>query len=378
MRVALIHDWLNGMRGGEKVFEVLCELYPDADVYTLFFEPEKVSPIIRTMNVREWWLPRVMPGARRFYRWFLPILPHAVESLPVENYDLVISTSHCVAKGVAPDPPTTLHICYCFTPMRYVWDKYDDYFVRRRSLASWIMPLVRGGLQQWDRESAKRVTHFIAVSEFVRQRIREYYLREAMVLHPPVDWAKFALIERAPTDFYLVVSALEPYKRVDVAIEAFNRVGLPLKIVGTGTEAAHLQRLAGANIEFLGWVSDSDLAALYSCARALVFPAEEDFGIVPLEAMAAGCPVIALRRGGALETVVEFETGLFFEEQTPEALAETVTRFSRYEFDSEHLREHARQFDRSLFKQRFADLVHRLLRYGSSDRLTAVSPPPQH
>jgi glycosyltransferase involved in cell wall biosynthesis len=366
MRVALVHDWLNGMRGGEKVFEVVCELFPDADVFTLFYEPNRVSPIIRSMNVREWTLPRWMPFLRSRYRLLLPFLPGAIEAMQVKGYDLVISTSHCVAKGVTPEPGQTPHICYCFTPMRYIWDKYADYFSDRRRFASWAMPLFRGHLQNWDVESAARVTHFLTTSDYVRARIREHYLREAQVIPAPVDYARFSFAERAPSDFFLIVSALEPYKHIDIAIDAFNRLRIPLKIAGVGTEARRLRRMAAPNIEFLGWVDDTQLASLYSCAEGLIFTAEEDFGIVPLEAMAAGCPVIALRKGGALETIVEGETGAFFEEQNAECLSDAINRFAPDAFDSERLRAHARQFDRPVFKQRLAEVITRLAAFPTS------------
>lgn len=360
MRVALVHDWLNGMRGGEKVFEVLCELYPHADVYTLFYEPLKVSPIIRAMKVHEWWVARRIPFARRYYRWFLPIFPSAVEGFPVEGYDLIISTSHCVAKGVRPKPEGTVHICYCFTPMRYLWDKFDDYFGNPWQLGSWLMRALREPLRRWDTETAARVTHFLAPSEYVRERIRRHYLRDALVIPPPVDWARYSVIERVPADFFLVVSALEPYKRVDIAIEACNRLRLPLKIVGKGTQEKRLRRLAGPTIEFLGWVPDTQLAALYSCARALLFPADEDFGIVPLEAMASGCPVIAFRKGGALETVVEGHTGIFFDEQTPESLAAAIEQLETFRFDEEFGRRHAQRFARETFMIRLAETIEKL------------------
>ncbi len=358
--MALVHDWLNGMRGGEKVFEVLCELFPHADVYTLFYEPERVSPTIRSMNVQEWWFPKSFPPSRRFYRWLLPVLPHAIEHLPVRGYDLVISTSHCVAKGVRPQPADTLHISYCFTPMRYLWDKFDDYFGNWRTPAGMAMRFMRRHLQKWDIRTSSRVGHFIAPSVYVRERIRRIYGRDALVIPPPVDYSRFATIERSPADFYLVVSALEPYKRIDVAIEACNRIGVPLKIVGTGTQLKRLRQLAGPTIEFLGWVDDRHLAALYSCARALIFPADEDFGIVPLEAMATGCPVIAYRKGGALETVVDGQTGIFFEEQSADSLIEAIERFSRMSFDEDFARRHAQRFDRPVFKQRMRETLQAL------------------
>ncbi|MCX7019098.1 MAG: glycosyltransferase [Candidatus Sumerlaeota bacterium] len=365
MRIALIHDWLNGMRGGEKVFEVLCELFPRADVFTLFYEPLKVSPLIRSMKVRESPVARFVPGARRHYRWLLPFMPSMIEAMRLKDYDLAVSTSHCVAKGIKPEPENTPHVCYCFTPMRYVWDKYHDYFGDMRRPSSWLMPLAREPLQKWDTETAADITQFLTSSEYVRGRIREHLLRDALVIPPPVDYAKFGETERSPGDFFLTVSALEPYKRVDVAIEAFRELGLPLKIAGSGTRMAQLRRAAPPNVEFLGWVSDEALASLYSCARALIFPQDEDFGIVPLEAASSGCPVIAYGHGGAMETIADGETGIFFCEQTPECLADAVRAFRPADFDSAKLRAHARLFDRPVFKQRMADTLSCFIRPGA-------------
>ena len=369
MRVALVHDWLNGMRGGEKVFEVLCELFPDADVFTLVYEPQRVSPLINSMKVRMPALMRWMPALRRRYRYLLPFLPAMAEGLPVRGYDLVISTSHCVAKGVRPKPEDTPHICYCFTPMRYVWDRYEDYFGDRRRPESWLMPLFRRNLQQWDVDSAARVTHFLTSSQYVRARIREHYLREALVVPPPVNCALFGETERAPEDFFLVVSALEPYKRVDLAVEAFRYLRLPLKIAGTGSQERRLRRAAPPHVEFLGWVDDHELASLYSRARALIFPADEDFGIVPLEAAASGCPVIAYGHGGALETVIEGKTGLFFPEQSQASLCSAIEQFDKMTFDEDFMRDHARQYDRPVFKKRLGEVIHTLA--GAMDRSTA-------
>lgn len=366
MKVALVHDWLNGMRGGEKVFEVLCELFPDADVHTLFYEPSKVSPTIRAMRVRESPAARWIPGARRRYRYLLPILPNLAEALPIRGYDLVLSTSHCVVKGIRPEPAGTPHLCYCFTPMRYIWEMYDDYFARSKGLASRVMPFVRPHLQRWDVASADRVTHYLTSSQYVRERIRRHYGRDALVVAPPVDFDRFASVERRPGDYFLVLSALEPYKRIDLAVEAFGRLGLPLKVAGSGSQADRLRQTAAPNVEFLGWTPDERLPELYAGARALVFPADEDFGIVPLEAAAAGCPTIAYGHGGSLETVRNGSdgsapTGLFFPEQTVDSVMEAVRAFLQAEergrFPAESLRAWARGFDRPVFKQKMSDAI---------------------
>lgn len=370
-RVALVHDWLNGMRGGEKVFEVLCELFPHADVHTLFYEPEKVSPLIRKMKVHESAAGRLLPGARRRYRYLLPVLPRLAEHLPIRGYDLVISTSHCVAKGIRPRPADTPHLCYCFTPMRYIWEKYDDYFGEGRGgAAARLMPFLRPALQRWDVASAERVTRFLTSSEYVRQRIQRHYGRDALVIAPPVDVERFASVPRAPRDYFLVVSALEPYKKIDLAVEVFARLGLPLKVAGSGSQLAPLRERAPANVEMLGWVPDEHLPELYAGARALVFPPDEDFGIVPLEAAAAGCPTIAFGYGGSLETVRDGSdgsppTGVFFGRQTVEELREAVNRFLVLEqegaFQEGALRAWAAGFARPVFKSRMAEAVERLV-----------------
>jgi glycosyltransferase involved in cell wall biosynthesis len=356
VRVALVHDWLIGMRGGEKVFEVLCQLFPHADVYTLFYLPDRVSPLIRSMRVKEPLLTRLLPPVRRHHRWMLPLMPSMIEALPVRGYDLIISTSHAVAKGVLPDPQDTPHVCYCFTPMRYVWEKYDDYF-RGGGLATLPMKLLRRSLQEWDVESSKRVRSFITSSNYVRERIRRHYLREALVLPPPVECERFRHVERSPEKFYLVAGALEPYKRVDIVIEAFRRLGLPLKIAGSGSLARKFTRNLPDNVEMLGWVDNRKLGALYSCARALIFPADEDFGIVPLEAAASGCPAIAYRHGGSLETIVENVTGTFFNEQTPEAVADAVIHFDPSSFNPDAIRAHAEPYDLPLFRAALRDAI---------------------
>ncbi|HET8578262.1 MAG TPA: glycosyltransferase [Methylomirabilota bacterium] len=357
MRVALVHDWLTGMRGGERCLEVFCELFPGADLFTLLHVPGSVAPVIERRRVITSFIQR-LPDAARRYRAYLPLFPAAVASFDLSGYDLVLSSSHAVAKG-ARAPAGALHICYCFTPMRYVWDLYDDYFgARAGRLTRALMPPVAAALRRWDRRTAVRVQHFVAISRFVADRIRRAYGREADVIHPPVDVARFRW-EETPEDFYLVVSALTPYKRVDLAIEAANRLRARLLVVGSGPEEKRLRRLAGPTVELLGWRSDAETAELYARCRALLFPTLEDFGITPLEAMAAGRPVIALGQGGALETVVppggaEPATGLLFERQTADDLAAAIRRFESgaVQFEPKALRRRAEAFDRPLFKER--------------------------
>ena len=371
MNVALVHDWLTGMRGGERCLEVFCELFPEAPVFTLLHIPGSVSPTIEDRRIRTSFIQR-LPDAERRYRHYLPLFPAAVRRFDLRGYDLILSSSHAVAKSVRV-PEGALHVCYCFTPMRYVWDLYDEYF---RSRASWptrmLMPPVAAALRRWDRRTAAGVHHFVAISRFISDRIRLAYGRESDVIHPPVDVSRFRIDESPPKDFYLVVSALTPYKRVDLAVEAAGRLGCRLLVVGTGPEERRLRSLAGPTVELLGWRDDSTIAELYAGCRALIFPTLEDFGITPLEAMAAGRPVIAFGQGGALETVVppggaEPPTGLFFADQTVDALADGIRRFEsgQYRFEPKALRLRAEAFDRALFKERIHGyLTARLAEHG--------------
>ncbi len=365
MKVALVHDWLTGMRGGERCLEVFCELFPDADLFTLLHVPGSVSPVIEGRRITTSFLQR-LPGVEARYRALLPLFPWAIGRFGLRGYDLVLSSSHCVAKGVRV-PAGTLHLCYCFTPMRYVWDLYDDYFGARAGWAVRLtMPPVAAALRRWDRATAARVHHFVAISRFVAERIACCYGRDAEVVYPPVDFQRFGISEK-PGEFYLVVSALAPYKRVDLAVEAANRLGVRLVVVGSGPEEPRLRARAGRTVEFLGWCSDAAVAELYGRCHALLFPGVEDFGIVPVEAMASGKPVIAFGRGGVRETVVplgegiEAPTGLFFAEQTAGSLSDAIRRFeaSAHRFDPKVLRARAEAFDRPRFAERIAAYVAR-------------------
>jgi glycosyltransferase involved in cell wall biosynthesis len=363
MRVAFVHDWLTGMRGGEKCLEIFCELFPSADLYTLLYAPEKVSPTIRQMKVRSSFIGR-LPKAKRVYRYYLPLFPSAIERFDLGAYDLVLSSSHCVAKGILAN--RALHIAYVHAPMRYVWDQHDSYF---GADASWTsrtgMALCRHYLQQWDVRSASRVDYFIANSKNVAAKIRHLYARDAAVIYPPVDVQKFNLHPDLQP-YYLIVSALVPYKKIDIAIEAFNRLRLPLKIVGEGPLRTRLQKLAQPNIEFLGWLNDQDLAAVYGHCQALIFPGEEDLGIAPLEAQASGRPVIAYGRGGALETVLPLEpgsmtppTGIFFPQPSAESLMAAIELYQRHRerFEPATIRRHAERFSGERFKAEISDYI---------------------
>jgi glycosyltransferase involved in cell wall biosynthesis len=360
MRIAIVHDWLFHMRGGEKVLDALYEVFPEADIYTLFYRRKKLSSRLAKARIRASFL-QYFPGITAYYRWLLPLLPFVVGTLRLRGYDVVISSSHCVAKGCRA-PREALHICYCHTPARYVWGFREDYFGRWPEWCRRLSHFFLEAFKKWDLETNARVHHFIANSRNTARRIAEFYGREAAVIYPPCDSLK--LIEEsagdpAGADYYLVVSALVPYKRVDLAVAAFNELALPLRVVGEGPEAEKLKRLAGTNVEFLGSLGEEALRRQYAGCRALIFPGEEDFGIVPVEAQACGRPVIAYSRGGALETV-SGGTGVFFSEQTPAALAGAVRRFETLPFHPAIIREHARQFDRAVFQSRMKDAVRSL------------------
>jgi len=348
------------MRGGERCLEVLCELFPQAPLFTLLHVPGSVSPVIENRRIVTSFIQR-LPDATARYRHYLPLFPLAIGRFDLSSYDLVVSMSHCVAKG-ARATAEALHLCYCFSPMRYVWDLYDDYFGRGGLAMRLAMPPVAAALRRWDRRTA-RVSHFVAISNHIADRIRRVYDRPADVIYPPVDVQRYGIAD-GPDDYYLVVSAFVPYKRVDLAVAAATRLGRRLVVVGTGPEEARLRALAGPTVTFLGWRSDVEVAGLYARCRALLFTAVEDFGIVPLEAAAAGRPTIALAAGGALETMVGLgahdpPTAVFFHEQSVDALERAIVMFesAAEQFDPKTLRARAEAFDRPLFKQRLAEYI---------------------
>jgi glycosyltransferase involved in cell wall biosynthesis len=328
-RVTLVHDWLTGMRGGEKCLEAVCRRWPQAQLYTLLHRRGSVSPTIERLRPRASLLNR-LPGVHRYYRWLLPLMPAAVAAWRLPPADLVVSFSHCVAKNVRP-PAGVPHVCYCFTPMRYAWHMRRSYF-RRRGPLGWVRDSVLAGLREWDRRTADHVTHFVAISETVRQRIRECYGREAEVIYPPVDCDFYHPVDVPREDFYLVVSAFAPYKRFDLALDACQALGRKLVVIGSGQEAARLRKRAGGAVAFLGWKPDEVIRDHFRRCKALLFPGEEDFGIVPVEAMACGAPVIGYGCGGLTETVLGLDrspapTGVFFQEQSVEALIAAIKRF---------------------------------------------------
>lgn len=364
-RVALVHDWLTGMRGGEKVLEHFADLFPDAPIYTLLHVPGSVSPKIESHPIRTSRLQH-MPRATKDYRYYLPLMPAFVESMRIEPVELVISTSSCAAKSV-PVPRGAIHACYMFSPMRYLYDQYDEYFAPHRSglLTRTAMRLVRRPLQWWDIATARRVNSLVGISTFIADRIRRVYGRMVPVIAPPVDTRHFAKAQRAPEDYYLMVTALVPYKRVDLAIEAFRGLDRKLVIAGSGPMYDRLAVNCPKNVELKGWVDDAELVDLVAGCRAFLFPNIEDFGIAPVEAMAAGRPVIALGEGGALDTIRDVgrwrsgdldgtlgPTGVFFCGNQPEDLRNAIREFEREEnlFSASTIGEWARRFDQSAFR----------------------------
>lgn len=352
MKVALIHYWLVGMRGGEKVLEELCRIFPHATIFTHVCDREALSPTLRGMKIVETSIAR-LPMARRLYPSYLPFMPRALEGIDLSGFDLVISSEAGPAKGVIA-PPDALHLCYCHSPMRYIWDQYHIYRSEANIVTRTVMPFLAHGLRQWDVTSAARVDGFIANSSHVARRINKYWRRETSVVHPPVDVARFTVAEAEPDDYYLWVGELASYKRPDIAIRAFAELDRRLLVVGGPDKARRkLEAVKGPPTEFLGAVSQERLAELMRNCRALIYPGEEDFGIIPVEVMASGRPVIAFGRGGACETVVDRKTGLLFDDQSPEGLVEAVKTFEAeglHTLDPIALRQHAMQFAPSVFR----------------------------
>ena len=343
------------MRGGERCLELLCRGFPNAPVYTLIHNREKISDAINRHSITPSPLQKI-PGIFKNYRWFLPFFPSAIRSFSPPDCDLLISTSHCVAKAL-PLKPGTKHLCYCFTPMRYAWTFHDEY-LGERSLKRTLAAPVLARLREFDRENSAGVTRFVAISGHVRDRIQKFYGREADVVYPPVDTDFYTPLTGARGDYDLIVSALVPYKKVDLAVRAYAKIGFPLKVIGTGTEFEKLKSQAARNIEFLGWKSDEDVREFYRRCRCLIFPGEEDFGIVPIEAQSCGKPVVAFRRGGLVETIVDGATGIFFDEQNEDALAAAVSRAESKRWDIAAIRTNAERFS----MQRFIDGMDAALR----------------
>jgi glycosyltransferase involved in cell wall biosynthesis len=354
MRLALVHDWLNQIGGAEDVLETLAEMFPSAPVYTSMYWPEKMNPAYREWDIRVTWMDR-LPGIYRHHQPYLPLYPLAFAGLDLSGYDLVLSNKSGFCHGVRTGDTT--HICYCLAPTRYVWD-FDAYAAREA-----LSPVVRTALRplvailrRWDYRAAQRVDHFIAISREIQDRIQRHYGRNSIIIHPPVDTGRFepAAIQ---DDYYLIVSRLIPYKRIDLAVRAFNQLGLPLLIAGDGRDREALEALAGPTVTFLGHAPDEDLPDLFARCKAYILPGAEDFAITPVKAQAAGRPVIAYGAGGVLDTVIEGETGVFFSEMTPEALAAAVREFDTSAVDPQACVCNAMRFDASVFKKQLGTFI---------------------
>jgi glycosyltransferase involved in cell wall biosynthesis len=361
MRVALVHDWLTGMRGGEKVLEALVEIYPRADIFTLLHVRGSVSAVIESRPIRTSFIQR-LPAAATRYRHYLPLFPMAVEQFDLRGYDLVVSISHCAAKSVL-HAPGTKHLCYCLTPMRYAWDQFEEYFGAQRvgRAGEAIYRPVMAWLARWDAATANRADAFVAISRYVADRVARYYDRRAGVVYPPVDTGFFTPGETEPRASALVVSALVPYKRIDLAIEACAAAGVPLRIVGDGPELARLRKLAGPDVSFSGWISSEEIREEFRRAGVVLLPGVEDFGIVPLEAQACGRPVVALAEGGAVETVADGVTGALVPDRSAEAWGRAIRRTLEARLPAGPIRAHAERFGRDRFAKEITAEVDRVL-----------------
>jgi glycosyltransferase involved in cell wall biosynthesis len=359
MKIAIVYDYMLQMGGGERVIRALHAIFPDAPIYTTVYAPERLDPDFREMDIRTSFIDR-LPLSHRKFELYVPLYAFAMEQFDFRDYDVVLSVSTMVAKGVITGP-RTCHVSICFTPMRWAWDLYHDYLAELRDmrLVRWMFRFWTHYYRTWDVASASRVSYFIAGSEVAAARIRKHYGRDSEVLHPPVDTRRFRPNGKPPEDFYLVVSRLVYAKRIDVAIRAFAGTQRRLVVIGEGERLAHFRRFATENIVFLGYQPDEVVQDHYARCRALVFPGEEDFGLTPVEAQACGRPVVAYAAGGSLETVIDAETGVFFPEQTPEALLGAIERFERLSFDGERIRANAERFDAAIFAERIRAVVER-------------------
>ncbi len=359
MKLAIVHDGLatfGGRGGAEYVLTVLKEMFPDAPVYTTVYNAERMPEDFRQFDIRTSFIQRFPFGSTK-YKAYLPFMPTAVEQFDLSAFDVVISCNHSVAKGIITSPDTR-HLCYCYTPLRYAWDMYHEYMETswRSPLARLLIPPLLTYMRIWDTLSSHRVDDFIAISRYVAQRIHKYYRRDSVVIYPPVETSRFHISSELNSNF-LVVSRLEPYKRIDLAVQACNELKLPLVIIGDGGERKKLMQMAGPTITFLGRQPDGVVQDYLATCQALIFPGEEDFGITPVEAQASGRPVIAYRGGGALETVIEGQTGVFFSDKTIESLVGALRRFQTSQFNTAIIQQHAQQFDRKRFQDHMAKII---------------------
>jgi len=362
LKVALVAEELTQLGGAERVLDALLEIFPNAPVYTLVWDKERTHHKYDNFDIRPSFIQR-MPFGIKKYKWYLGLMPLAVESFDLSEFDLIISSSSALIKGVKTNK-NQLHICYCHTPTRYLWSDRETYLQTAPipAIIKPLMPLVTYFLRKWDLKASKRPDFYIANAQNIRSKIKQYYNRDSDVIYPPVETDRFKIASKID-DYFLFLARLEPYKKADLVIEAFNKLGEKLKIVGSGTKKEELQKLAGPNIEFTGRVSDEMLAKYFSESKAFLFPQEEDFGIVALEAMAAGRPVIAYKKGGALESVVEGVTGEFFYPQTTEALEKVIKEFDVKKYDSQKIRQHALKFDKKVFKEKIMEYINSKTEY---------------
>jgi glycosyltransferase involved in cell wall biosynthesis len=369
MKVALVHDYLNQMGGAERVVLALHEIFPDAPIFTSIYDPKRVDTAFQKIDIRTSFMQK-MPLVKKHHQPFLPFYPFAMERLDLRGYDLVLSSSSAFGKGVVTRPET-MHICYCHTPMRWCWN-YDEYVERERlgRLSRSILPFFITGLRVWDQTSAMRVDHFIANSPVVADRIQKYYRRDAVIIPPPVEASRFAFDPTTrPEEYFLIVSRFMPYKRIDLAIEACNRLQKPLVIIGSGRDENRLKSIAGPTIRFMGRLSDEEVLHYYAHCHAFILPGEEDFGITPLEAHASGRPVIAYGAGGALASVIDGITGTFFHQQTVEALAAVLATFDERRYDPQIIRNHALEFDKPRFHRRILQFIEAKMSEGKTREL---------
>jgi glycosyltransferase involved in cell wall biosynthesis len=360
MKVAIVHYWLVGMRGGEKVVEALAEMYPQADIFTHVYVPEMISEKIREHRIIPTFI-NALPRASKMYKTYLPLMPLALEQCDLRGYDLVISSESGPAKGIIA-PAEALHVCYCHTPMRYIWNMYHDYSDGAGRVTRMMMPALSHYLRMWDVSTAARVDSFVANSETVAKRIRRYYGADSVVIHPPVDTNSFSIVPPSELkDYYLMAGELVSYKRPDLAVRAFNELKLKLVVIGGGDMLGEVRRLAGPTVTVLGAQPFDVLRSHYARCRALIFPGEEDFGMVPVEAMASGRPVIAFGRGGAVETVAKGLSGVFFPEQTIESISLAVKELGKIEIDPAKIVAHAERFGKDHFFRKMREHIDRLL-----------------
>ncbi len=354
MKIAFVHEYLNQFGGAERMLLTLCAIFPDAPIYTLFYDAKATGGVFEGRDVRTSFLQN-LPFVKKYHRGFPLLMPLAVEQFDFSDFDVVVSISASFAKGIITKPHTK-HICICLTPPRFLWDdsqKFVEEFGYPKLIRKVLPPFI-SYLRVWDKEASYRVDEFWAISDFIKERIRKYYSKNSEIVYPPVNVSKF-YISKDRGNYFLMVGRLVAYKRFDLGVKAFNKLGFPLKIVGIGPELKKLKKMATSNIEFLELVSDDRLAGLYSKAQAIVFPQEEDFGIVPLEAMSSGRPVIAFRSGGAMETIEEGRTGTFFDEQTVDSLAYAVKNFDSSKFCPEDCRKQAEKFDVAVFRNKILE-----------------------